>query len=96
MGRRHRRDTSARALGRPLSPERREQFDGVDYLVRSLTGLASTKPYRCPGCEQLVRPGTPHVVVWPEYDPDAADRRHWHTACWAAREHRRPGPRHYR
>jgi hypothetical protein len=30
----------------------------------------------------------PHVVAWPEGDPDA--RRHWHTPCWAARSRRRP------
>ena len=90
MGRRHRRDTSARSFGRPLPVQRYEEFEGIEYVVRPLTGLASTKPYRCPGCEQEIRPGTPHVVVWPEYDLDAGERRHWHTACWAARQHRRP------
>ena len=41
--------------------------------------------YRCPGCDQLIPPGVPHVVAWPE-DGDAVDeRRHWHRACWAAR-----------
>ncbi len=30
----------------------------------------------------------PHVVVWSAQDTDAAGRRHWHTACWAARDRR--------
>ena len=74
-------------------------------MVRSLTGSASTKPYRCPGCDQEIRPATPHVVSWPAYprdsDSDSGDgtlwdtdsaadrRRHWHTACWKARDRRR-------
>jgi hypothetical protein len=42
----------------------------------------STKagPYRCPGCQQLIAPGTAHLVVYPEEDPSS--RRHWHTPCW--------------
>ena len=47
---------------------------------------ASARPYRCPGCDQELRASSPHVVVWPEGRPD--DRRHWHTACWAARTRR--------
>jgi hypothetical protein len=65
-----------------------EEWRGEDYVVRRITGSASTKPYRCPGCDQSIRPATPHVVAWPEADPDAIDRRHWHTACWAARDRR--------
>jgi hypothetical protein len=76
-----------------------EAADG-DWVVRRLTGSASTKPYRCPGCDQEIRPATPHVVAWPAYTRDsdldpwdtdsAADqRRHWHTACWGARNRRR-------
>ena len=42
--------------------------------------------YRCPGCDRELDGGTPHVVVWPEGRED--DRRHWHTACWAARGRR--------
>ena len=38
------------------------------------------------GCDQELRASTPHVVAWPEGRPD--DRRHWHTACWAARGRR--------
>jgi hypothetical protein len=67
-----------------------EEWAGEEYTVRRLTGSASTKPYRCPGCDQLIRPATPHVVAWPAHDPDAADRRHWHSPCWRARSRRFP------
>ena len=33
--------------------------------MRRVTGSASTKPYRCPGCHQVIRPATPHTVAWP-------------------------------
>jgi hypothetical protein len=76
-----------------------EAADG-DWVVRALTGAAADKVYRCPGCDQEIRQGTPHVVSWPAYARDsdlepwdtesAADRRrHWHTACWRARDRRR-------
>jgi hypothetical protein len=55
------------------------------FVVRTVSG-ASGKSYRCPGCDQELRPATPHVVTWPQGEPD--DRRHWHTACWSARERR--------
>ena len=70
-----------------------ELWRGEDYVVRRLTGSASTKAYRCPGCDQLIRPATPHVVVWPAGDPDALERRHWHPACWRARDRRTTRPR---
>jgi hypothetical protein len=76
----------ARAVG-----ERIEDWRGEPYLVRAVTGSGATKLYRCPGCDQQIRTGQPHVVTWPEYDPDAGDRRHWHTACWKARDSRGPG-----
>jgi hypothetical protein len=68
-----------------------EQWRGEDYVVRGVTGSGATKAYRCPGCDQEVRIGVPHVVAWPAHDSDASDRRHWHTACWAARDRRTPG-----
>jgi len=71
--------------------ERRETFRNVEYVVRSIAGTAATKRYRCPGCDQELMPGQPHVVAWPADDPDAGDRRHWHTACWAHRNRRAPG-----
>lgn len=73
------------------SAERREQWRGKEYVVRALAGDGAAKAYRCPGCDQEIRPGLPHVVAWPVDDSDAGDRRHWHTACWAARDRRAPG-----
>ncbi|MGE5719202.1 MAG: hypothetical protein ACM3XQ_04945 [Nocardioidaceae bacterium] len=74
--------------------ERVETFGGEEYVVRRVTGSAATKPYRCPGCDQLIRPATPHVVAWPVvasmFSSSGLDeRRHWHTACWQARDRRR-------
>jgi len=74
--------------------EQVESYHGEEYVVRRVTGSAATKPYRCPGCDQLIRPATPHVVAWPVEAPMFADsgldaRRHWHTSCWRARERRR-------
>ncbi|MCK9930723.1 hypothetical protein MXD62_26830 [Frankia sp. Mgl5] len=54
-----------------------------DWVVRPVTGAATTKAYRCPGCDQLITAGTPHRVVWPVGDID--ERRHWHTPCWTRR-----------
>lgn len=55
----------------------------------------SDRTFRCPGCDQEIAVGTPHVVAWRAdglFGADAAlaDRRHWHTACWAARHRRGP------
>ena len=62
--------------------------DGEEWIVRHITGSSSTKTYRCPGCDQEIRPATPHVVAWLT---DALDgRRHWHTPCWRARDRRAP------
>ena len=68
----------------PRAPVGERVEDG--HVVRRVSGTASARPYRCPGCDQELRPGTPHVVAWPEGRPD--DRRHWHTACWDARGRR--------
>jgi hypothetical protein len=65
----------------PRVPAGERVEDG--YVVRSVAGTASARSYRCPGCDQELRPGVPHVVAWPEGRPD--DRRHWHTPCWGAR-----------
>lgn len=71
-----------------------EMPDG-EWVVQNITGSASTKMYRCPGCDQEIRPATPHVVAWP-FDNGGADdtrlqeRRHWHTPCWNSRSRRRP------
>jgi hypothetical protein len=71
--------------------QRYDEWRGERYAVRTVPGAAAAKAYRCPGCEQEIRPGVPHLVTWPENDTDAGDRRHWHAACWAARDRRRPG-----
>jgi hypothetical protein len=76
-----RRDGDAGPL-RPPAGQRVE--DG--FVVRSLAGASSSRSYRCPGCDQELPAGTAHVVVWPEGRED--DRRHWHTACWSARDRR--------
>ena len=60
------------------------------WIVRTMSGQRSTKSYRCPACEALVAPGTPHIVAWPDTPPPGSDsavagRRHWHTACWNRR-----------
>jgi hypothetical protein len=81
----------ARPLGTEAGGERGESWRGVDYRVRAVAGNGSGGPYRCPGCDQALAAGTPHVVAWPADDPEAADRRHWHASCWAARDRRTPG-----
>lgn len=75
--------------------ERAESWRGVEYRVRPVSGAApsagTAKPYRCPGCEQLLPAGVGHLVAWPADDLEASDRRHWHSACWRARDRRSPG-----
>jgi hypothetical protein len=70
-----------------------------DWVVRAVTGAAAVKTYRCPGCDQEIRPGLAHVVAWLVGAED--DRRHWHRPCWQARRRRgtvvqrsRNAPRH--
>lgn len=79
------RDDAPRSLG-GWYLERTDRFRGEDWKVRPVDG-GSGKVYRCPGCEQEIRPGVGHVVAWPEH-AGADDRRHWHSACWNARERR--------
>jgi hypothetical protein len=74
--------------------EQAQWWRGVEYRVRAVSGAASAapdRPYRCPGCDQLLPAGVGHLVAWPADDLDASDRRHWHTACWSARDRRTPG-----
>lgn len=62
-----------------------------DWSVRGIPGGAATKEYRCPGCDQEIERGVAHVVVWPADGSGGADeRRHWHSACWRARDRRTP------
>jgi hypothetical protein len=81
----------------PLDLERAQRVQSVqawsdgDWMVRTIPGAAATKTYRCPGCAQEIRPGVAHLVAWPaDGRGDLADRRHWHTPCWRARDRRRP------
>lgn len=68
---------------------RLESHPDGEWRVRPVTGAAATKTYRCPGCDQEIRAGVPHVVAWPEAAlADVTDRRHWHTPCWSARTRR--------
>ncbi len=74
-----------------LGAPRAESGGDGEWLVRPVTGAAATKTYRCPGCDQEIRPGTAHLVVWPDGASGAEHRRHWHTPCWNARGRRLPG-----
>ncbi len=90
MGRKNRRSVSeSRALsGDSVATE--SHADG-EWHVRKLTGSSATKTYRCPGCDQEIRPATPHVVAWPaDIAQGAQERRHWHTPCWSNRGTRGP------
>ena len=63
-----------------------------EWSVRAVAG--GPKTYRCPGCDQEISPGVGHVVAWPsDGRGDLADRRHWHTGCWNARDRRFPTSR---
>ena len=74
----------------PLGGQQTHSTRDGDFLVRSVPGEGARKPYRCPGCQQVIPVGTPHLVVWPAPGGAAAPwgilavdgRRHWHTSCW--------------
>ncbi len=92
---RRRRDDVPLERSRALSgAPARQTYAGRDWLVRAVAGTATDRAYRCPGCEQDLPAGIPHVVVWPADGVGGIDdRRHWHTQCWSARDRRRPhGP----
>ncbi|HEU0190707.1 MAG TPA: hypothetical protein VFR17_05480 [Mycobacterium sp.] len=78
----------------PLSEPGRVETgpDGHPYEVRPVIGSRAVKVYRCPGCDNEIRSGTPHVVVWATDLGQAGldDRRHWHTSCWDSRATRGP------
>jgi len=92
MGRKHRRrDDDSRPLGPTAASRTVESHPDGDWVVQRTTGSAATKPYRCPGCDQEIRPATPHIVAYPAEDAKGLEhRRHWHTPCWAARDRRGP------
>jgi hypothetical protein len=64
-----------------------EEWQGEEWVVRPVAGAASAKLYRCPGCDQEIPQGVAHVVAWRAYD-GVDDRRHWHRACWNAKDRR--------
>ncbi len=74
-----------------LGPPQTQSWPDGDWVVRQVPGAAAVKLYRCPGCDQEIRPGVGHVVVWPAETPGPTGRRHWHHSCWQRRP-RRPGP----
>lgn len=89
------RDLDVESALRGMSRTERSA-DGSEWTVRR--AVTSGKEYRCPGCDQVIAPGTAHVVAWSSDDllgSDAAlaGRRHWHTACWDARDRRKPNRR---
>jgi len=87
-------DEGAEAPALRLGPERTESAPDGDWTVRMVPGAASTKSYRCPGCDQEIPPGTAHLVAWPADSRGPADRRHWHHPCWQRRLQRHaPGRR---
>jgi hypothetical protein len=51
-----------------------------DWVVRLVTASGAVKTYRCPGCDQEIRPAMPHGVAWQVDDAD--NRRHWHRPCF--------------
>ena len=91
---RHGKPRRSQRTPAPLSAARRIDTgpDGYEYEVRAVGASRAVKIYRCPGCDHEIRTGTAHVVVWLAEAPDAAmaDRRHWHTTCWAHRATRGP------
>lgn len=65
-----------------------ETWQGEEWSVRQVAGAsAEGKTYRCPGCDQVIPSGVPHVVAWPEC-AGVDGRRHWHRSCWNARDRR--------
>jgi hypothetical protein len=68
-----------------------QEWRNGEWTVRAVSGDAAAKSYRCPGCEQEIRPGIAHIVAWPvDGRGDLSDRRHWHTGCWRGRDRRTP------
>lgn len=71
----------------PLTPPRGAvpdwaRVDDVDVYQSTRGGG------RCPGCNQVIRDGTSHLVVIE--GGDLQGRRHWHLHCWRS-ELRRTG-----
>src|SRR5258708_10346460 len=67
-----------------LGPPQIQEWPDGEWVVRQVPGSAAAKEYRCPGCDQEIRPGTAHVVVWPAHTEGLAERRHWHMLAGGA------------
>jgi hypothetical protein len=94
MARVNRRRRDEHVPLRSAAAHRVEDGPDGEWQVRQVPGSSATRDYRCPGCDQVVAAGTPHIVAWPAGEHGSADeRRHWHTPCWAARGRRQPGLR---
>ncbi|MEV0594216.1 ATP/GTP-binding protein [Nonomuraea cavernae] len=93
--RRARRREPSRPVAFSRSTDQVEQWPDGDWKVRMLTGSASGKSYRCPGCDQEITAGQPHLVCWPDWPGGDEERRHWHGACWRKRLDRGPGRSRY-
>jgi hypothetical protein len=77
-----RRDDTPAPLRTGAIPVAESHADG-EWIVRPVSAESAGKSYRCPGCDQEIRPSLPHLVAW---RPNAeGDRRHWHSPCWNAR-----------
>jgi hypothetical protein len=91
MPRRHRsardREVPAATVERPVNVAP-AWARAEDVTVRAVSGQTG-KTYRCPGCNQEIPPGTPHLVV--ASGEDIEGRRHWHTPCWRTELRRRQG-----
>lgn len=93
---RHAREQPERPLSGGLGAVRAESGPDGDWLVRNVPATSATKAYRCPGCDHEIRPGVAHIVAWPAAEQGSvADRRHWHTGCWSARDRRGPTSRRW-
>lgn len=62
-----------------------------EVTVTPVQPHSAHKTYMCPGCEQTIPPGTFHLVVVPDDEPDL--RRHWHHGCWHKEQRRLFGRR---
>ncbi len=90
---RRRREPTSLSIERALGGlTRTESHPDGAWQVRRVAGAREPRTYLCPGCQQSFDGTRPHVVAWPAHGSAAmADRRHWHTSCWQARDRRRPG-----
>jgi len=61
----------------------------LGVTVTPVQPYAARKTYVCPGCQASIPPGTFHLVVVPDDEPDL--RRHWHRGCWYKELRRRFG-----